>query len=111
MEICTPYLHVGEVEISASTSRISFCTLNEIVNFSKLWQKDERNKRLGIILELSSGGPNFFWVLSESFVFVFKITLYVANKQKNPIPSRGFVHLALLGLISFLWEEAFHFLF
>lgn len=56
MEISTSYLHLCEVEISASTSRISFCALNEIVNFSKLWQKDEHNKRLGIILEPSSGG-------------------------------------------------------
>lgn len=57
MEISTSYLHLGEVEISASTSRISFCALNEIVHFSKLWQKDEHNKRSGIILEPSSGGP------------------------------------------------------
>lgn len=55
----------------------------------------------------AQGAPNFFWVLNESLVFVFKITLHVANKQKPPYLVGGFVCLALLGLISFLCKEVF----
>lgn len=90
MEISTSYLHLGEVEISASTSRISSCALNEIVNFSKLWQKDEHNKRLGISLELSSGGPWFLFGSQSKSCVCVQNHFTCCKQTKTLIPSRGF---------------------